>query len=65
MTKVHDSDASSHVQQLNALIRGDEGTLAIFEDMLCEAANALCNVLFAECRCIHVGGRSSCSSKRS
>ena len=56
MAEIHNTDARCQVKKLDALVGGNERTLAFLKDMLCETANSLCNVLFTESRCIEVGG---------
>lgn len=48
VAEVADADAGGHVEQLDALVRGDPRALAVLEDMLGEAADALGDVRLAE-----------------
>jgi hypothetical protein len=54
MTEVHHTNTSREVEQLDALVGGDESALALIENMLGETANALGNVLLAKSRGVHI-----------
>jgi hypothetical protein len=54
MAKVHDTDTGCHIKKLYAFVGCDVCALALLKDMLCEAPNSSCNVLFAECRRVEI-----------
>ena len=56
VAEVHDADTSRKIEQLHALVGRYERALTLFENMLGEAANALCDVLLAKLCRIHVCG---------
>jgi hypothetical protein len=52
VAEIDDADARSQIEELYTLVGGDEGSFAIFKDMLAESSNAFSNVLLTKSGCI-------------